>query len=212
MIVELRDFFQERLKAELPGERAHVEMAPIHRPLPQEARKWTDTRFSGVLILIYPEADKLNTALMRRPDYGGVHSGQISFPGGRKEDSDRDIIHTALREAEEEMNIRQDEVQVIGSLSDLYIPPSKSLVTPVLGFAEKKPDFRREEREVAEIIEADLFDILSDEYFQNTEVVTSSYLMKEVPAIIYSGFTIWGATAMMMNELKWLMREFRIRS
>ncbi len=207
MIIDLASRLEQRLQQSLPGERAHVQMAPIHRPLPQEARKWNDTKYSGVLVLMYPHQDKVHTALMLRPDYGGVHSAQVSFPGGRKEDDDPDILYTALREANEEMGILPENVNVLGQLSELYIPPSKALVTPVLAYTENRPDFVLDGREVQELIEADLFEMFEDKYFQNTEVVTSKYLMKEVPAIIYSGHTIWGATAMILNEFKWLVNE-----
>lgn len=208
MIERITTHLTKHLIGELPGERAHVEMAPIHRPLPQEAKKWNDTRYSGVLILLYPEGENVNTALMRRPDYGGVHSGQISFPGGRREDFDESILHTALREAKEEMNIQQNEVEVLGQLSELYIPPSKSLVTPVIGVSKTRPEFIPEKREVAEIIEANIFQLLHDDLFGKTEIVTSNYILKEVPVINYNGHVIWGATAMMLNELKWLMKDF----
>lgn len=208
MIESLADFFSSRLLKDLPGEAAHGEMAPIQRPMPQEARQWESTRFSAVLILLYPHNNKVHTALMRRPDYGGVHSGQISFPGGGKEEFDADFRETALREAFEEMNIIKEEVKVLGQLSELYIPPSKSLVTPVMGYASARPDFVPDTKEVAEIIEADFFDILSDKYFGNTEIVTSSYLLKEVPVIKYNNHVIWGATAMIINEIKHLLRDY----
>lgn len=211
MINDLRDYLTLRLQGDLPGELAHKEMAPIHRPLPSEARQWSDTKYSGVLVLMYPNNDRIHTALMMRPDYQGVHSNQVSFPGGRKEESDEDIQFTALREAEEELGIRKEKVSVIGHLSELYIPPSKSLVTPVLAYSEERPEFIPDKREVEALIEADLFDMFESKHFNNTEIVTSKYLLREVPAILYQGYTIWGATAMILNEFKWVLREFGSR-
>jgi len=208
MIKALVDQLSVKLKNELPGERAHVEMAPIKRPLPDEARNWPDTKLSGVLILFYPYRNRIFTTLMMRPDYNGVHSKQVSFPGGRKEEEDEDIQFTALREAKEELNIESDKVTLIGNLSEMYIPPSKSLVTPVLGFSDERPDFKPDKREVSELIEADLFDLLDKSRFGQTEIVRANYILKEVPAIQYNGFTIWGATAMMLNELRWLLRGY----
>jgi len=215
VIGDLRIYLQERLSRELPGELAHRQMAPIERPLPEQARQWPDTKYSGVLILLYPNLERVNVALMLRPDYDGVHSNQVSFPGGRKEEGDPDIHYTALREAEEELGIPKDKVSVLGQLSELYIPPSKALVTPVIAFSESRPDFIPDGREVKELIEADLFEMFNDRFFNNTEIVTSKYLLKEVPAITYRGHTIWGATAMMLNELKMILlenSEFRIRN
>ena len=209
MTEKLQSYLKTGLRGDLPGERAHVQMAPIHRPSPQEARSWEDTKYSGVLVLLYPHLDRIHTALMMRPDYPGVHSNQVSFPGGRKEEYDMDIQGTALREANDELGIKPELVTVLGHLSELYIPPSKSLVTPVVAFSEKRPDFMPDEREVKELIEADLFDMFDNKYFNNTEIVTSKYLLKEVPAILYSGYTIWGATAMILNEFKWILQDFK---
>ena len=208
MIERFASFIESRLNGDLPGELAHVEMAPIKRPLPEEARMWDDTKYSGVLVLLYPKEDRIHTALMMRPDYGGVHSKQVSFPGGRREDVDADITETALREAEEELGISKSLVNVIGHLSELYIPPSKSLVTPVVAFADERPNFIPDKREVDEVIEADLFRMFDNRNFNNTEVVTAKYMLREVPAILYNGYTIWGATAMMLNEFKWISKGF----
>ena len=208
MIENFATYISSRLNGNLPGESAHVEMAPIRRPLPEEAKQWHDTKYSGVLILLYPKSERIHTALMMRPDYGGVHSKQVSFPGGRREESDVDITETALREAEEELGILKSSVNVIGHLSELYIPPSKSLVTPVVAYSHHRPDFIPDKREVDEVIEADLFNLFDNKNFNNTEVVTAKYLLKEVPAILYNGYTIWGATAMMLNEFKWISKGF----
>jgi len=210
MIENLAAYIHGRLSSELPGERAHVEMAPIKRPMPDEAKKWDDTKYSGVLILLYPHKERIHTALMMRPDYGGVHSKQVSFPGGRREEEDDDITQTALREAQEELGIIRESVNVIGQLSELYIPPSKSLVTPIVAYSHTRPDFIPDQREVDEVIEADLFEMFDNKNFNNTEVVTAKYLLKEVPAILYNGYTIWGATAMMLNEFKWITEGFKI--
>lgn len=209
MIENLVNHLSIQLKKELPGERAHVEMAPIHRPSPDEARQWPDTKLSGVLILFYPHKDRIFTTLMMRPDYNGVHSKQVSFPGGRKEDGDADIQFTALREAREELNIETEKVRLIGNLSEMYIPPSKSLVTPVLGYSHERPNFVLDKREVSELIEADLFVLMDKNQIGRTEIVRANYILKEVPVIHYNGYTIWGATAMMLNELRWLLKGLK---
>ncbi|HEY6436059.1 MAG TPA: CoA pyrophosphatase [Ignavibacteriaceae bacterium] len=204
---EIIDRIKLGLTGELPGELAHSEMAPIDRPTAIEARQWPETKESGVLILLYPYKNSVFTSLMLRPDYQGVHSNQVSFPGGRKEEFDKDIYATALREANDELGIMSNEVHVIGNLSELYIPPSKSLVTPIIGYAEKRPEFVIDPKEVSKIIEADLLDLLDEKNMGQTEIVRASYLLKRVPAILYKEFTIWGATAMIINELKWIYKK-----
>jgi len=208
MIKGLASYLKNGVLDNLPGERAHVEIAPIHRPLAEEAKKWEDTKFSGVLVFLYPHNNRIHLALMKRPEYGGVHGGQVSFPGGKREEKDKNIQQTAIREAEEELGILADNIEIIGSLSELYIPPSKSLVTPILAYSEKRPDFIIDEHEVEALIEADLFEMFKEKYFNRTEIVTSKYLLKEVPAILYKGYTIWGATAMILNEFKWVLKDF----
>lgn len=196
-----------KLSGRLPGENAHAEMAPIKRPMPDEARSWGDTRLSAVLVLLYPNLNDVNIALMLRPEYAGVHSRQVSFPGGRKEDVDPNMRATALREAKEELGIPAEKVKIIGELSELYIPPSKSLVTPVVGYLEERPEFIPDPKEVQEIIEADFNQIMSEDVFGKTEIIRANYSLREVPAIFYNSYTIWGATAMILNELKWIQNN-----
>ena len=98
------------------------------------------------LILLYPENSSVHTVFMQRHNYDGVHGGQISFPGGKKEDSDKDLIQTALREAEEETGVDRKKISVLGTLTPLFIPVSNMIVTPVVGWTDIKPDFKHQRR------------------------------------------------------------------
>ena len=198
--------FQETLPNELPGTIAHSKMAPyagrlVNFPGKEKARE------SGVLILLYPEGNQVKLVLILRPLYDGVHSGQVAFPGGRKEVEDRDITATALREAEEEVGIDRNEVQLLGKLTELYIPPSNSLVTPSIGYAVKKPVFVPDQREVAEIIEADVFHFTNEAVRSEMDVKVPNGLLKNVPYFSLNEHRIWGATAMMLSEFSEVLKK-----
>ena len=137
---EIVGHLQQELKGELPGLSAQMRMAPPARNagwvIPDDARK------SAVLVLLYPGVDEAaHLVLMKRTEDGRTHGGQISFPGGRWEETDRDFVHTALREAEEEVGVPTQTVEVIGQLSELYIPPSNFLVFPTVAITHSRPAF-----------------------------------------------------------------------
>jgi 8-oxo-dGTP pyrophosphatase MutT (NUDIX family) len=147
---------------------------------------------------------------MKRPDYDGTHSGQVSFPGGKVEPEDRDIFHTALREAEEEVNIRQDDVRVIGRLTELYIPPSNFLVHPILGVLDNPPNLVPDQHEVESILTPDLKYLLHDDIIDELDIKLSTGLQFKTPSFEVDGHTVWGATAMIIAELKQLFEEIEI--
>ncbi|RMG71034.1 MAG: CoA pyrophosphatase [Bacteroidetes bacterium] len=162
---------------------------------------------SGVLALLYPHRDRLHMAFMQRTEDGRVHGGQISFPGGRREPEDVDLVQTALREAEEEMGIKPDEVQVLGALTRLYIPPSNFMVYPTVGYSAQRPIFVPDPVEVAQVIELPLSELQDPQYRVQAPVRVRGDLNVKVPAFVVQGYTIWGATAMMLSELLTVIRE-----
>src|SRR5690606_7635378 len=155
---------KDRLLAPLPGKDAHLKMSPK----PVDLRRFelpirADIRKSGVLILFYAEGSNIYFPLIKRPEYPGFHSGQIAFPGGKMEIGDENIVQTALREAEEEIGIDRKQVKVLGQLSDLYIPTSNFLVSPIVGFIESKPALVGDPHEVARILLTDVDYLLGPE-------------------------------------------------
>ena len=156
---------------------------------------------SGVLILIYPLNKKPHIVLMKRVSYpGGIHSGQISFPGGRWEKSDRDLTETALREAEEEVGVDISSVKVLGLLSQIYIPPSNFLVQPVVGLVNYRPDFIPDSREVDQLFEVPVSWLLDPANRGKKPIVTRSNITLQAPFFDVEGHSVWGATAMMLSE------------
>lgn len=209
--MELAEFvklLEERLEKPLPGTSAQLKMSSLRRI--RELIKFSspdNPTQSSVLILLYPFQGGVGLVLMLRPEYTGVHSGQVSLPGGKYEETDDSLIYTALREASEEIGIDPGQVQVIGQLTELYIPPSNYLVTPVVGYQSTRPCFSPDPKEVARVIEIRLDDLLDESKRQLKKVKLSMGLTLKVPAFYIDSNIIWGATAMILSELKEIVAE-----
>jgi len=202
------ELIAERLKQPLPGEDAQMRMSGKYRLNMRQALKDDpDPRLSAVLMLLFPINRELHTLLMQRPKYEGTHSGQISFPGGKKEDTDQDLLETALREANEEAGIIADDVKILGELSQLYIPPSRFLVTPYVGYVEKMPEFVPDPNEVEELITVPLSHLLDDAIVSSRTIdVVDGKFRIETPVYEIESRYIWGATAMIISEFKEIVR------
>jgi 8-oxo-dGTP pyrophosphatase MutT (NUDIX family) len=155
---------------------------------------------AAVMILLFPENGSVHTIFMQRPDYKGVHGGQISFPGGKKEPFDENIIQTALREANEETGVDPNIIKIIGTLTPLFIPVSNMLVTPVIGWTDKKPVFNYNPEEVLFLIDADLKKLLDPSAVKLKPFEIRGEML-DIKYFNYEENTIWGATAMILNEL-----------
>jgi 8-oxo-dGTP pyrophosphatase MutT (NUDIX family) len=192
-----------KLSEELPGIKAHQRMIPNDRKLPLHVPE--NAKHSGVMILLYDLDSRWNTVLIRRTEDGHTHSGQISFPGGRKDHTDIDIIHTAKRECEEEIGVPMSDIDVLGTLSDVYIPPSNFLVTPTIGYIKNLRQFKASEREVQEIIQLPLELLFHQNIKSIREVRPSSNPQSPIKTPVYAladDLIVWGATAMMIAELE----------
>jgi 8-oxo-dGTP pyrophosphatase MutT (NUDIX family) len=191
-----------KLSGPLPGPGSQLKMASVTRQLkggkivvPENAKK------GAVLVLFYPAGGQIRLVFMKRTEYPGVHSGQISFPGGGWESGDNDMTMTALREAEEEIGVSRKEVIVIGRLTDLFIPPSNFLVTPIVGYTSYRPEFKADPVEVDRIIEIPLDKLLEEQNRQVREITVFPGFKLDAPCFYVDDNVIWGATAMMLNEL-----------
>lgn len=193
----------------LPGIRAQLLMMPMHRlrKIYDNLDLITDAKLSSVLILFYPHEGKVYIPLTKRHDYKGTHGGQISLPGGKEEENDKNRIETALREAEEEIGIVASSVKVIGALSEIYIPPSNFKVLPVLGYVNERPQFKREEFEVEQIIETPLDNLLDVQNHKTKDIPVRDMTLKAVPYFDVDNHVVWGATAMILSELVYILQE-----
>jgi 8-oxo-dGTP pyrophosphatase MutT (NUDIX family) len=194
-------FLKNGLKKPLPGQLAQKTMSP----LPIDPRRFNfnfseSPRRGAVLILIYPDADQAFFPLIKRPIYSGVHSGQIAFPGGKMEPEDKDISHTAVREAWEEVGVLPEDVKLIGQISDLFVPASNFLVSPVIGYCERKPEFIPEIKEVDRIIETPLKQLLALDTRKQKILEMGGLFKLDTPYFDLSNEVVWGATAMILEE------------
>ena len=198
-----------RLQKPLPGQDAHDKMASESRlklkmPSPSER-----TRESAVLILFYPSKNDIFVPLILRPQYDGVHGGQMAFPGGRAEKEDENLVRTAMREAQEEIGVRLTDIKVIGQLTKLYIPPSNFFVQPIIGCMNHKPDFYPDAREVDKVIEVTLEEIINPEII-GRKMLNVRGVEVDAPFYQIQEHTVWGATAMMISELLTVIDELEV--
>lgn len=198
---DLAALLELRLREKLPGVRAQERMAPsdrIHGKYPCNPND--ETSIGAVLILLYPIEGRIHTVMIQRPEYPGVHSNQISFPGGKSEAGDQSILQTAVREAEEEIGISGKEIRICGFLSPLFIPVSNIKVTPVVSVQSSKPVFTPDPAEVRFIIEADIDELADPSIIKQKSVVVSGKAIT-VPYYRIKDLHVWGATAMIISEL-----------
>jgi len=197
---------ENALKGPLPGKAGQYIMAPGYRPDYDLADVMKfNPRIGGVLLLLDLQDDEIKIIFTLRKQYLGTHSGQMSFPGGKREDSDTDITHTALRETKEEVGIAPEHIRVIGHLSELYIPPSNFLVYPTVGVLEGDAKLIKQEEEVEEIVRIPLSFFLDPASRSQTQINAGQDHKVDVPAYLYEGYVIWGATAIMMSEFIYLL-------
>jgi 8-oxo-dGTP pyrophosphatase MutT (NUDIX family) len=206
--------FADRLRIEiskgLPGTEVQWFLASsdrLVRGFPRIPRH--DSTEAAVLILLYPVDGIIHTVFIQRPEYDGVHGGQISFPGGKKEPDDKDLLHTAFREASEETGINPANLKIIGALTPLFIPVSNTVVTPFVGWSAKKPLFTPEAKEVVFIIEADIRSFMDNSIIKIKPFEIRGELI-EIKYFDFNGNVIWGATAMILYELLTLIKRGNI--
>lgn len=191
-------------KEKLLAADAHAKMAPLERISFLKEMNYADKnpRKAAVLMLFYPKMGVTHLALIVRNTYPGVHSSQIGFPGGKVEIEDKDLSETALRETHEEVGIAPEKIQVIKPFSTIYIPPSNFLVSPFMGISHQELQFTPDLVEVKRVLELPLAVFLDEKTITNVTMTTSYATDIEVPAFMVDKYIVWGATAMMMSELK----------
>ena len=194
----------------LPGQDSQVKMSPSYRLelIKQQRKLMKDARKAGVMALFYPDVDQqTKLILILRKTYSGVHSAQVGFPGGKLEKEDPSIEYAALRETFEEVGVPIKNITVLKAMSSVYIPPSNFMVYPFLGITRQTPQFLKQDDEVEDLIEVTLDDFLNDANVGSQMLMTSLEKEVEVPVFKLNGHTVWGATAMMLSEIKDLLKR-----
>lgn len=186
----------------LTGIESHKELAPPNRTIYTKQKIPKNAREAGVMILIYIDKNKKsNILLTQRANYKGIHGGQISFPGGKKETLDVNLQETALRETFEEVGILSSDIHVIKQLTSVYIPPSNFVVNPYIGIINKVPCFKIN-NEVDKLIHLPIEILLNPTTLSNFKSSTAT----SIPCFNYKAYNIWGATAMILNEFKEVLK------
>lgn len=196
-------------KNDLPAGEAHFKMAPLERIESMKNLQMSslNPKSAAVMMLFYPKKGKTNLVLIVRNSYEGVHSAQVAFPGGKYELGDENFENTALRETYEEIGVHPDRINIIMPFTNLYIPPSNFMVYPFLGICSEEIIFVPNDDEVAQIIELPLSDFLNDNLLVTTTISDSYSKDVIVPAFEINERIVWGATAMMLSELKEVLKK-----
>jgi 8-oxo-dGTP pyrophosphatase MutT (NUDIX family) len=198
---------EEALKLNLPGEKSHQRMLPEGRSLAIPIENYIKVKESSVLVFLFLKNNELYLCLTRRNLTMKHHPGQISFPGGRREENESNIHETALRELEEETGIDKTKIKIIGYLSKLYISVSNFLIYPVVGFLNHEPEFKIDPNEVEEMIIISLQSFFDENNLTNTNIETIIG-RSNVPCYKINDWIIWGATAMIISEFTELLTDF----
>ncbi len=208
---ELIDHLRHRLREGPPGHDRFMELSGYQRPdIADVIRQQPPPKESAVLVLLYPHESELRTLLMLRPDYDGVHSGQVAFPGGHREPHDVDLRHTALREFTEETGASHAGFEVLGEMTRVYIPPSRTLVTPVLAYAGALGPTSPDPHEVAALIPVSVQHLMRHDILKHRmQYIAMLGREVEVPYWDVAGHAVWGATALMIAELRELLQGLR---
>jgi len=189
---------RKALSNALPGATSHRKMLPLNRELTASPEEETRIKHSSVLLLLFVEDSELKACLIKRPEHMKHHAGQIALPGGRIEKGET-ALETALRETSEEIGISSDQIEILGSLSELYVQVSRFQIHPFVGWLDKKPNFEINKNEVEKTISFPVK--LIENSFEEVELNTFSGKLK-VPCVQFEGEILWGATAMILSEFR----------
>ncbi|MGO4710868.1 CoA pyrophosphatase [Chryseobacterium sp. 2TAF14] len=203
-----KDLLRKIKNAELAGANAHGIFSPPSRPIfTYDEVLEKNPKFAAVNIVLYLKDNEWHFPLIvRSKNERDRHSGQISLPGGKREEMDEDFAQTAIRETSEEIGIEKHYVRIIRELSPIYIPPSNFYVYPFISYTKKNPEFILQQSEAVEVIEFPITSFLN--------LPDSPEIMAlpgagghEVPVINFNGYIIWGATAMILSEFSQLIKK-----
>ncbi len=210
--MHINDFINQlklSVNQNLPAHEAHFLMMPKQRREDFEKTKPNNfTKKSAVLLLLSQRNNQLYLTFIKRQKYDGVHSGQIAFPGGKFEKNDISLIETALRETNEEIGINPMDIEIIGQLSELFIPPSNFLVQPVIGFINHQPIYKINNYEVECVFEVSLEELHSAKTMHDADFEVINNKTIKAPCYVYGNHKVWGATSMILSELIEITKNF----
>ena len=206
------EYLQDRLSKPLPGIESQKKLMPrFEQNLFRSFKPKADTKKSAVLIILHTINDQINIMLTLRSSNLGHHSGQISFPGGRAENNET-AEETALRETLEEIGLDLPKEKIIGSLTELYVPPSNNLIYPIVAFTENIEPLTLSPDEVEEAFYVPI-EFLAEESNLQTQQQNIEGFEVDVPYWDLRKKTpLWGATAMILSEIADLYNEYKLEN
>ena len=199
-----------QIESHLPGEDAHLEFSPIGRKKSSLYLEYVNPKISAVTLLLFELNEEPHFLLIQRQEYNGNHSGEICFPGGKKDEQDENIFATAKRECEEETGIPSQFLINLGNLTDVYIPVSNHLVHPFVCYLKGNPTpfLQPDEREVKNVIICPVKRLFeSDVKSTISKTWSNGKTTNDIPCFIIQGKVVWGATAIILNEFRWMVRN-----
>lgn len=159
----------------------------------------TTERRAGVLLMFYPKRGAPHVLFTKRSKEVAEHKGEISFPGGAYDPEDETILQTALRESREELGLNVNELEILGELDDVYVPPTRFLITPFIAFAREPPKPRPSASEISEVIEIPVSELL-DPSILREELRGAGGMKRYLQFYNYEDHVIWGATARILKQ------------
>lgn len=203
---DLTRYLQDRLQQPLPGVTAHKAMFPASdKKVRAKLRATVTPRQGSVLLLLFQQAGDIYFPLIKRPAYAGVHGGQVSLPGGKAEAGET-ALQTALREGEEEIGINVDRVTALGQLTSFNVLVSNIYITPIVGVYEGVPEFVPDPHEVDRVLLGSVSQLRLQREIPKREVLSGTSLPLIAPHFEVQREIVWGATAMILNEFRLLLR------
>ena len=197
----------EKLKQPLPGKEAHKELAPYRNEIELDFKN-KNPKIASTLLLIYPKNKSLFFCLIQRNEYKGTHSNQISFPGGKNEIGES-MKETALRETKEEIGVDPISINIIGELTQVFVPPSNFLIQPFVGYCDFTPVFIPDKREVKKIIEVNIKALFKKDVIKVKKMSfkkSSGKIKFDVPYLDLNNKIVWGATSVILNEFRKMLQ------
>lgn len=202
-----RDWLLRCFEKELPGEAAHTPYKRYRQQI-ETSNAEQPRRPAAVAIHLYPQNSAWHFILIERSTYNGQHSGQMAFPGGKPEPTDPHLEFTARRESLEEIGIPIDQGQHLKTLSKVWIPVSGFEVSPYVFLHEQAPLLQPDPREVQEIISVSVSDLIADSSLTSKDIeIPGGQILEAHPCFLLNNKIVWGATALMLNEVRMLLGE-----
>jgi 8-oxo-dGTP pyrophosphatase MutT (NUDIX family) len=206
---ELKILLKKELKAKLPGKDAHLEMMPKGRIL---IESHLNKRNAAVAIVIYPaNTGEEEIIFIKRTEYEGPHSGQVSFPGGKENGEDINLFATSIRECYEEIGVKLSEKNLLGELTPVFVSVSGFIIYPFIFYYLSEPEILIEQKEVKHIIRFPIYKLL-DSNIRCVKKMKITGQEMDIPCFQILDETVWGATGMILNEFIEILRNVLIKN